>query len=562
MSVGFVMLVHTGFDRTAGVVKMLSQAECPVAIHIDARVGSEADRFQAKMRPLPNVTFTERRACKWGTWSLVQASRDGAADLIRNHSSLSHVYLISGACLPIKPLSDLKSFLAANRDVDFIESVTIRDVPWTQGGLSDERFTMTFPFAWRTQRRLFDFWVKTQRLVGFARAMPEGLKPHLGSQWWCLSRGTLETILLDTRASEMERYFRQVWIPDESYFQSLVRLYGTKVESRSLTLSKFNTRGKPHVFYDDHLALLRQSPAFFARKVWPGADRLYRAFLEGKTISAPVSKVSPTQIDRTFSQAISRQTRGRAGLFMISRFPDKDSHIAATAAPYAVFHGFGDIFHEFARWIRTKTGSRVHSNLFHASRVDYFGGQSGYAGALSDSSALRDYDPEQFLRNLTWNTRGEHQSFLFAARDRQDIWPFMAADRNANISLVTGAWALSVLGSGQSLKSMRREAAILQKREAKMLATLGERTTRAQVRSWTLAEFLERPMDPLQEIVDGLSGADPQFLSDLPEFKPMKGLPTFLQALKNAGMNPYTAGQISEQVVDRILDSKLAGSAQ
>ena len=60
---------------------------------------------------------------------------------------------------------------------------------------------------------------------------------------------------------------------------------------------------------------------------------------------------------------------------------------------------------------------------------------------------------------------------------------------------------------------------------------------------WSLLEFLERPADPMQEIVDSLSGAETQLLTELPKTKPMRGLPEFLQDLRNAGMNPHMAGE-------------------
>ena len=53
-------------------------------------------------------------------------------------------------------------------------------------------------------------------------------------------------------------------------------------------------------------------------------------------------------------------------------------------------------------------------------------------------------------------------------------------------------------------------------------------------------------MDPLQEIVDSLSGVETHLLAELPQFKPVKGLPEFLQALRNAGMNPHLAGEIKQ----------------
>lgn len=548
MTVGFVMLAHAGLHRAQQVAHVISAAGCPLIVHVDSRMGEEFRAFKAKVAKYPEVTLGQRTECEWGTWALVQASMDAAEDLLRKHPNLNHIYLMSGACLPIKPIAELVSFLEKHPETDFIESVTIREVPWTKGGLSEERFTLSFPFPWKKHRRLFDLWVEAQRLVKRRRRGPTGLKPHMGSQWWCLTRATLERILQDSRRDEFERYFRRVWIPDESFFQSLVRLYGTKVESRSLTLSKFDTHGRPHVFYDDHLALLRQSPLFVARKIWPGADQLYRAFLDGRFEVKMKSQVSAAQIDRTFTQAITRRTRGRPGLVMASRYPSKSFEGPLTAAPYAVFHGFSDVFSCFDNWIRAMTGSRAHGHLFDPSIVQFFGGQLGYTGALSANAALRDYDPQQFLANLIWHTRGEHQSFMFSPRDCQAVTKIIAADRNALISVVTGAWALPLLRSGRSIEEVRAEAAILQQAEAEFIEVLKERRTRARAQVWSLAEFLEHPLLPLQEIVDGLSGPEPRSLDKLPAFKQTTGLSTFLQSLRNAGMNPYMAGEISEEV--------------
>lgn len=546
MSVGFVMLAHEALHRAAQVANVISSAGHPLIIHVDARTNADAfETFEKEVRVLPGVSLAPRIACDWGTWSLVQASRDGAETLLARHKDLTHVCLISGSCLPIKPLEDFEAYLSAHLETDFIESVTIGEVPWTKGGLSEERFTLSFPFAWKRRRRLFDLWVETQRLVRRKRRMPNGLTPHMGSQWWCLSRATLERLLTDPRRGALERYFRRVWIPDESYFQSLVRLYGNRIESRSLTLSKFDYQGKPHVFYDDHLQLLRHSPAFFARKIWPGANRLYRAFLDGRRVTV-TNALSPAHIDRTFAQSVNRRTRGRPGLITTSRFPKEAVETARTAAPYAVFHGFSDLFEDFPSWVMRNSGSQTHGHLFAAERVQFANRQTGYAGALSDNAALRDYDPQAFLRNLVWNTRGAHQSFLFGPQDAQKICAFLALDQNATISLVTGGWTVSLSQSGQSVEALRAKAALYQQREADFLELLNERRARARIRVWTLAEFLERPIDPLQDIIDTLSGSERHLLTDLPRFKPMQGLPAFLQDLRNAGTNPYLAGEVKD----------------
>lgn len=546
MTLGFVMLAHAELHRAAEVARVVTQTGCPMVIHVDKRTPEDAfKRFADSLGDLDTITFAPRIACDWGTWSLVDASRKAAELILNTRPDVSHVALISGSCLPIKPIDDLRAFLTENPGTDFIESVTIGDVPWTQGGLSEERFTLTFPFAWKRQKLLFDLWVELQRRLGYTRPTPKGVAPHMGSQWWCLTRKTLERILSDPERPTYDGYFQRVWIPDESYFQTMVRRYDCSVVSRSMTLSKFDYLGKPHVFYDDHLQMLRQSSAFFARKIWPGANRLYRAFLEIDRPETTATRTSTAQVDQTFAQAVVRRTQGRAGLAMASRFPDEGFEGGLTAAPYAVFHGFSDVFQDFGAWVERTVGGRVHGHLFDPERAQFHDRQTGYAGALSDNATLRDYDPEAFLRNLIWNTRGEHQSFMMSSRDDQGICTMLARDRLATISVITGAWALPLLRSGKPISEVRTEAALCQKVEGEFLKLLRERRARAKTSIWSLLEFLEHPAGPLQDVVDNLSGTESTYLTELPKTKPVRGLLEFLQNLRNAGMNPYLAGEAS-----------------
>jgi hypothetical protein len=91
-----------------------------------------------------------------------------------------------------------------------------------------------------------------------------------------LTRTTLIAVLTDPKRQEHAWYFWRVWSPDESYFQTLVRLHSAKHESQSLTFAQFDAKGKPHVFYDDHVDVLRQSQYFIvAKKIWLGANHLY-----------------------------------------------------------------------------------------------------------------------------------------------------------------------------------------------------------------------------------------------------------------------------------------------
>ena len=147
--------------------------------------------------------------CEWGSFGLVAASLSAAELLLEQNENISHVYLTSGSCLPLRPYADLAEYLENAPATDFIESVTTDDVPWIVDGLAMERFTLRFPFSWRTQRRLFDGYVSLQRRLGMRRRIPRGLVPHMGSQWWCLTRRTLMSILKDPHRAEYDQVFSQ-----------------------------------------------------------------------------------------------------------------------------------------------------------------------------------------------------------------------------------------------------------------------------------------------------------------------------------------------------------------
>ena len=163
-NVGFIMLVHTAADRAAQVARHLSVDGCPVVVHVDKSASRAFNReLRKSLADLDNIRFSKRYRVEWGTWSLVAATQAAAEVLLEQFPHIRHVYLASGSCLPLRPVSELRKYLAERPRTDFIESATTQDVPWTVGGLDRERFTLRFPFSWRKRRRMFDWYVRFQR---------------------------------------------------------------------------------------------------------------------------------------------------------------------------------------------------------------------------------------------------------------------------------------------------------------------------------------------------------------------------------------------------------------
>ncbi|MEO1491532.1 MAG: beta-1,6-N-acetylglucosaminyltransferase [Pseudomonadota bacterium] len=444
MRAAFVILAHERFDRVGQLARCLTGQGAEVVVHVDRQGGSAAlDAARREIGAAATVISTQRTV--WGRMGLVDATLDAVRVLLRGEGAFSHVCLLSGSCLPVRPLGELDALLAGNAQTDFIESVPVATADWVQDGLSEERFTLWHVFAWREQRWLFDTNVALQRRIGVRRKLPGGLAPHLGLQWWCLSRATLERICALPDLDGYRRFFRNTWIPDESFFQSLVRVHGAgPVDNRSLTLQRFDPLGRPYVFHDDHLDLLSTAEDMFARKIDPDADGLYSRFLNPPRAMRPRHPVSPAP----FLAARDSLGAEGAGTVMPGRWPRGSSAFRiVTAKPYMVLIGteIARLRALRARLLDTDAAIRFHGVLFGDTDAEFADDADAYAGNISKARAFRDHRPAQFLRQVLWSDRAGKTVFLLRPRDDHQVEAQLCRDPNARLVLVGDKPAADIL---------------------------------------------------------------------------------------------------------------------
>ena len=542
--IGVIFLCHDQLQVAASMVRAWRDGGAAVAIHVDRRARKEEyDQLRRSLSGEPDIAWVERQRCDWGRFSMVEATQAAARTLLDEFDDVTHVFVASGSCLLLRPVPELCEYLNRHPAVDFIESVTAQDVGWTVGGLNQERFRYYFPVSWRRNRWLFDRLVALQRSLGLNRSVPQGIVPHLGSQWWCLTRKTLSNILEDPRRKEFDRFFRWAWIPDESYFQTLARRHSKRIESRSLTVSSFDDQGKPYILYDDHADMLASSRCFVARKIWPGAKKLFARFPEDAGPESVRDEPDPARIERLISAAVARRKLGRPGLYMQSRFPKKDQENGKTAAPYVILQGFTDIFPDFENWLAARVEADVHGHLLGPDGAEFAGRPKIGPGGLSTYPESRDYDVTGFVTSLIRIT-DRPQVYQFGPRDNQALNWFTATDPNATIRVVTGAWVVPLMHSDMPFDDIRRAAARLQRIELAQLAVLRSVWVKANVETWELSDFAARPGAILQRVVRDLnysSGTWPLY-DQLPAQRDLDQLGRFLQRLRNAGLQPRLMG--------------------
>ncbi len=323
--IAFILLCHKDPEAVIHQARMLTAMGDYMSIHFDARAKPEHfARIRAALADNPNVTFARRRVrCGWGEWSLVQASLHAVAAAEDAFPRATHFYMLSGDCLAIKSARYAHDFLDAH-DLDYIESFDYFDSDWIKTGMREERLIYRHYFNERTQPRRFYASYRLQQRLGLTRAIPADLQVQIGSQWWCLRRRTIEAILEFIRKRpDVMRFFRTTWIPDETFFQTLVRhlIPEREIRARTLTFLMFTDYGMPVTFYNDHYDLLLSQDYLFARKISGEALELKQRL--GALYADDTAEFKISNEGRNLFKFLTG--RGRIGRRFASRFWETES---------------------------------------------------------------------------------------------------------------------------------------------------------------------------------------------------------------------------------------------
>ena len=278
--IAYLLLCHKDVDGIADQARALVAVGDKVAIHFDAAASqAEFQRLQDLVRGVEGIVTVQRRVrCGWGEWSLVKATLETVRTALAAFPEATHFYTISGDCMPIKSAEHAHFTLDA-APADHIESVDFFRSGWIRTGMREERLIYRHYFNERRNKRLFYAAMETQRRLGLRRRLPDGLQIMIGSQWWCLRRATVQKVLdFCARRPDVPRFFRTTWIPDETFFQTLVRhlVPEAEIRCRPPTFLVFTDYGMPATFYNDHRDFLLAQDGLFARKISPDALELRR----------------------------------------------------------------------------------------------------------------------------------------------------------------------------------------------------------------------------------------------------------------------------------------------
>ncbi|MBL4766705.1 MAG: glycosyl transferase [Rhodobacteraceae bacterium] len=325
--IAYILLCHKDPEAIITQAERLTAVGDYMSIHFDARAKFQHYRqIRTALEDNPNVTFAKKRIkCGWGEWSLVQATLNAIEAAVDAFPRATHFYMLSGDCMAIKTAEYAHQFLD-DHDADFIESFDFFESDWIKIGMKEDRLIYRHFFNERNSKWQFYASVNAQKWLGLTREIPSDIKVQIGSQWWCLRRRTIEWILEMTRKrSDVMRFFRTTWIPDETFFQTFVHhlVPEAEIQTRTLTFLMFSDYGMPVSFYNDHYDLLLSQDFLFARKISPEANDLKTRL--GKLYAARDVHFQVSNEGRSLFKFLSG--RGRIGRRFAMRFWETESSL-------------------------------------------------------------------------------------------------------------------------------------------------------------------------------------------------------------------------------------------
>jgi hypothetical protein len=264
LRIAFFILMHKNPEQVTRLVERLNSPQSSFFIHVDARanhhVNSHITRFALAHS---NVTCVQRHRCHWGDFGIVA----GTLACIRAALAGKHfdrALLLSGQDYPIKPLDRILAHVAEHPSAEFIEAFPLN---------AQNRWTKKWGYVNATARyRWYIFrFRRTAFPIPMKRRVPMNLTASGGSQWWCLSHDALRYVIrFVEKRPDVMKYFKNVSIPDETVFQTI--LYNSPFRNRVIcddlhcTVWQKTTTRHPAFLTEDQIPLMRESNKMFARK--------------------------------------------------------------------------------------------------------------------------------------------------------------------------------------------------------------------------------------------------------------------------------------------------------
>lgn len=262
--IAYLVLVHRFPAQFKRMFKSIYDPANHYLIHVDKNSGPELEAdIRRFLRGFPNSAILASHHARWGGYSLVDAELRGMAQLLEMGADWEFFVNLSGQDYPLKSQDEIATFLKRNRGKEFIKVLDQRKArPETMKRVS--RYVVEF------EKRI----VRTP----FPRSFMAGVSPYIGNQWMIVSRRFCEFVCHDQEAERYKAFYRNTFIADEGFFQTVMMNTAEhgEIVSDDLRMIDWVPDGdiklRPRTYISSDAPELLASACLFARKFDASVD--------------------------------------------------------------------------------------------------------------------------------------------------------------------------------------------------------------------------------------------------------------------------------------------------
>lgn len=283
--IGYFLLVHRYPAQFKRLFRAIYAPGNHYVVHVDKSSGTAlAQDIAAFLAPYGGVALLEPQDAVWGGFSLVDAELRGMARLLAMSPNWTHYINLSGQDFPLKSQAYIAAFLADHPDQQFIR---------TRNQRTERPDTLN---------RLSHHFIEESGKVHpttVARTYLAGATPFIGTQWKAVTRSFCEFVCHDPRVERFKTFYRNSFIADEGFFQTVMMNGGEpfQVVNDDLRMIDWVPDGdiklRPRSFELADLPALQASPDLFARKFDAETDGSLLSLLERHLLSPQASLYPP-----------------------------------------------------------------------------------------------------------------------------------------------------------------------------------------------------------------------------------------------------------------------------
>jgi hypothetical protein len=217
MKVAYLIRAHHAPSLLERLVRRLTGDDAGVFIHVNRTTeDSVYDEMVSRLDDVASVRWVPRVVCRYGGFSLVEATLAGIDAIAGEGAAPAHTLLLSGQDYPLRARSEIEARLAAAGDSSYLHHYALPAEEWEGEGGGLDRIERIHLERVRYRTRLL-------KIPLVRRKLPDGYRPYGGSAFWALSAPAFAYVHRFVRENPgFVKFFRHTLIPDELFFQTML----------------------------------------------------------------------------------------------------------------------------------------------------------------------------------------------------------------------------------------------------------------------------------------------------------------------------------------------------